>query len=75
MDFYIDNVCCSYTFHILWQTRVCYNYRVSKQVYTRLSHEMNHWIDFNMFVCNLKAFLRYLTVKLAVEILGLGWPM
>ena len=60
MDVYFDNVCLicwSYTFHI-WQTRVRYNYRVSKQVCTRLSHEMNHWVDFNMFVWNLKAFLR-----------------
>ena len=41
----------------------------------KLSHEMNHWMDFNMFVWNLKAFLRYLSVNLAVEFLGLGWPM
>ena len=79
MDVYIDNmclICSSCTFHV-WQSRVRYNYRMSKQVCTRLklSHEKNHWIDFNMFVWNLKAFLRYFTVKLAVELLGLGWPM
>ena len=30
---------------------------------------------FDRFVWNLKAFLRYSTVKLAVAFLGLGWPM
>ena len=58
MDVYIDNVyliCCSYTFHILRVRIVRYNYRLSKQVCTRLklSHEMNHWMDLHMFVRTL----------------------